>query len=319
MKMHKIIKKAALALSILFIYHGDAIAQIAPAPQPCDPGFYDQMRSRAWLEAEREIMQNQNLIFKPDSVLEYTCFDHFVAKAAWEGGDIFTHTTYFGGVPLIERESVYALNNVLERTVFASLDAYRGENFFHALLGGRGEFLDIGAGSVKAITPPPGTEIFAPNAYEYEPYTCDVMAKVWAKAKCLNFVHNADFADNDGFYPFEDLECAEGSPPGCKLIEGYKTFDEVREFPAGLECDPAVIDPRWEEEIITADNLDQELYLFQTPLGEIFFDVAERTIPGFCTDPILTGITIKTSKSTDAGADAVCSNPGCTYNGATCI
>ena len=44
------------------------------APQSCDSNYWRQLSSRAWLEAEREIMQNQNLIFKPDSVLQYTCF-----------------------------------------------------------------------------------------------------------------------------------------------------------------------------------------------------------------------------------------------------
>lgn len=40
----------------------------------CDPEYMQAMKARAWMEAQREISQNQNLIFKPDSVLEYSCF-----------------------------------------------------------------------------------------------------------------------------------------------------------------------------------------------------------------------------------------------------
>ena len=58
-------KRLLLALFLLVMPSEGALAQIAP--QPCDPQFFRQMESRAWLEAEREIMQNQNLIFKPDS------------------------------------------------------------------------------------------------------------------------------------------------------------------------------------------------------------------------------------------------------------
>ena len=39
---------------------------------PCDPDYYESLEARAWLEAQREITQNQNLIYKPDSALEYT-------------------------------------------------------------------------------------------------------------------------------------------------------------------------------------------------------------------------------------------------------
>ncbi|MGH1377552.1 MAG: hypothetical protein ACRBB3_01905 [Alphaproteobacteria bacterium] len=44
----------------------------------CDPEFWDVLKDRAWMEAQRELTQNQNLIPRPDSVLEMTCFDSFL-------------------------------------------------------------------------------------------------------------------------------------------------------------------------------------------------------------------------------------------------
>ena len=54
-----------------------AIAQGIPpiAESSCDPDYYDTLRHRAWQEAQREITMNYNFIPKPDSVLQYSCFD----------------------------------------------------------------------------------------------------------------------------------------------------------------------------------------------------------------------------------------------------
>ena len=47
------------------------------ADTACDPQFMDAIDARGFAEAARENAQNENLIFKPDSVLEYSCFlDH---------------------------------------------------------------------------------------------------------------------------------------------------------------------------------------------------------------------------------------------------
>lgn len=67
----------------------------------CDPEFWDVLTDRAWMEAQREITQNQNLIPRPDSVLEITCFDSFLdelgsysdsnfpSNPRWSGGASF--------------------------------------------------------------------------------------------------------------------------------------------------------------------------------------------------------------------------------------
>jgi hypothetical protein len=75
--------------ALTFPIHAFGQSAPAPAASSCDPAYYDTLQSRAWLEAQREITQNQNLIFKPDSVLQYTCFDKHLGavKKAIEGAD----------------------------------------------------------------------------------------------------------------------------------------------------------------------------------------------------------------------------------------
>src|SRR5690606_1147706 len=67
-----------IAAMALFVYSPESCASGASgqiAKQTCDTEVWKAMTQRAHLESEREIMQNQNLIFKPDSILHYTCFD----------------------------------------------------------------------------------------------------------------------------------------------------------------------------------------------------------------------------------------------------
>lgn len=72
--------KALLLLAGLFFTLPDPAA--AAASNACDPKYMDALESRAYLEAQREIAQNQNLILKPDSVLSYICFENLVSAVA---------------------------------------------------------------------------------------------------------------------------------------------------------------------------------------------------------------------------------------------
>src|SRR5690349_5990742 len=79
-------RKVLLAATACVAISGTAWAQSLPTT-PCDPEYMDALEARAYLEAQREVAQNQNFILKPDSVLEYTCFDmflgHFAADHNW--------------------------------------------------------------------------------------------------------------------------------------------------------------------------------------------------------------------------------------------
>ncbi len=61
----------------------------------CDADFMNQIYARAFLEAERENIINETVIRKPDSILEYSCFDDFVSRAADHAGPLFTETDEF--------------------------------------------------------------------------------------------------------------------------------------------------------------------------------------------------------------------------------
>lgn len=295
--MHKLLLLSLFTLLGVIAGQQQAFAQAVVAEQPCDPAVYQQMASRAWLESEREIMQNQNLIFKADSVLEYTCFDQFLSKAAWEGGDIFSHTTYFGPL-ILDRSPATGLEYALERTVYTPFEAYRTENFQHSLLGGRGHFV--------GLDNQPGTQIIATSTPQT--YNCAVMTEVWAVAKCLNFVENNRFNQTDSFYPFETIVGINGA----NNVRGYDEIIDTRHYPPGMECNSTGL-KQWTPASIEAANRGDALYQFQSPLGEIFLDVFRRTTPGACTAPIMTGVEVVLP----GGArhdDGVCSNPGCTFN-----
>ena len=125
----------------------------APAETSCDPVYYDTLESRAWLEAQREITQNQNLISKPDSVLRYSCFDKLADDFASATGSMFS-----GGADV----------SVAQDTA----DSFVQTNFsdvHNKALGGRSS-----------------------NVNSALDGSCDAMQKVWEQSQCMNFADNPD-------------------------------------------------------------------------------------------------------------------------------
>ncbi len=190
------VKFWAISVCALLLSHS-ATAQFAASP--CDPGYYESLEARAWLEAQREITQNQNLIFKPDSVLEYTCFDNHLRELADHANVMFSETTRWGTAvltaPVAQDEH---MDNALNLLVSSALATYDTANFGSFLLGGR----------VFAWAPATAPSEATGTGYVPEAtisttdtdYACDIMQAVWVKAKCLNFI---DSAANDGFFTFE--------------------------------------------------------------------------------------------------------------------
>lgn len=66
--------------------------------EACDADFMNQIYGRAFLEASRETMMTSIIIRKPDSVLEYTCFDQAAKAAADYGGPRFSESTRWQNV-----------------------------------------------------------------------------------------------------------------------------------------------------------------------------------------------------------------------------
>ncbi len=277
---------------LIVSFSGMANAQPVIAPQPCDTGYWDSLNARAWLETEREIMQNQNLIFKGDSVLEYTCFDRFVGHNRSNAAPIFSTEAFLGPA--------------LESVVGPSAKNYLTANFGGTYLGGRS--LELGAEmdwAVPFAEGVPGTT-----------YACDQMAGVWKLAKCANFLHHADFDLTDGFFPHRDMAGFQGTD----AVGGYDaTIPEARKW--GVVCGGVTgTYANWATPIDIAANINaiDQSYPFAIPTGQVFFDVADRLTPGHCQFSVETGVEIIIAPANDGGDDGVCTAPGCTWNGGGC-
>ncbi len=177
---------------------------IPPGPggeglQGCATNTWIAMVNQGVLEARRENLMHQRYIAKPDSILEYTCFNEQVELDGIFLGPVFSETdefVYEGDYELTDGEA-----SVLSFLGFDSLDAHLVSavqepvvefmlgSFDHGLLG--------------------ETE---PVAARGE--SCNIMANVWQASKCKNFGGPTEF------YTFEDL------------ID----FDP-REYPEGWDCE----------------------------------------------------------------------------------
>ena len=279
------------------------------APQTCDTQVWQTMEMRARMETEREIMQNQNLIFKPDSVLAYTCFDHFAEHAAQYGGVLFTHTTYWDGKEIIPWDSPNGMDHAIKTVVLDSMKTYMESNFgadgaSFSMLGDRGN--DLGASA--------GLGAYQTSLQGKGTYNCNVMSAVWKAAKCMNFIHNNNFEDIDGFYPFINLKGHDGGED----IQGYETINETRQYPTALACTSAfkVYQNTWVDAYRKSRNENSfgtmnKFYNFSIPLVQAYQDVREKVEPGQCGNAIYTGVTVIETEGTYA--DGVCTNPGCVY------
>lgn len=155
---------------------------------PCDPQYMDALESRAYLEAQREIAMNQNLIAKPDSVLEYTCFDRIMGTMARAPGDRgnFSESNRWGDIP---NHGATSLDEAFDRVVTVSLLSYITTNYGHTYLGGR----DTGNRTIQNVTGNAGA------------YACTEMQYVWNAARCMNFFHRTE----DRFHDFQYLSTNE--------------------------------------------------------------------------------------------------------------
>jgi len=177
----------------------------------CDGNFMNQIYSRAFLEGSREVIMSEQIIHKPDSVLEYTCFDQFINMAAHNAGTAFSESQKWSNtsVSLLTADdtasttiinqtapasllpdqlmhSVFSderLDNVLEDFLFDILQDYVDDNFDHTFMG---ESIiidnDINTSQIGANS-----------------YACTHMETIWNIARCI------DFGEDDRFRSFEHL------------------------------------------------------------------------------------------------------------------
>lgn len=165
--------RALAVIGLMGVMAGTASAQFAASS--CDTQYYQSLEARAWLEAQREVVQNQNLIFKPDSVLQYTCFDRHLSVLVSQSSNLLTGNSSFNG-------NTNQMRTPLNSIVLGPTRNYLNSNFNHSMLGGRTNI-----------------NYNVPNSLSAGNYSCNMMDRIWMQAKCMNFIHQTS---HDGFFTF---------------------------------------------------------------------------------------------------------------------
>jgi hypothetical protein len=156
----------SLLLATIILLSGLSAAR---AQDPlCEPELWTQMTQRATLLGQMDTSTVENLVYKPDSVLEYTCFNRFMGVSA-------ANVTYY--------MRPYYVTEIIQ----PSVTDYLYRNFGHTYMGGR-----LVAGGAGAA-PPAGT------------YVCDAMTYVWEMAKCFNF---SQTEPQDSIYGLDEFAAA---------------------------------------------------------------------------------------------------------------
>lgn len=313
--VQKLFKTAAQALALLILAANPLAAQttVTPAASPCDPNYFESLKSRAWMEAQREITQNQNLIFKPDSVFEYTCFDKFADELADHAKDMFSETQRWGPIPGITIDSMdTALNNLIGTALIKYIDQNFDKNSSkppeqYDLLGGR-------------LSPrPPNDSLPDDKRFDYTPkpiqghtfdsggnykgveYDCNMMNRVWMEAKCMDFI---DSTENDGFYTFQEYR------------DTTKADKDKRFLPSVCKDSGGRLYELWKNEILKATvNADPpDGTPWKEDLVQLFFDKVD---PVKCADatPIPTGVIVnRPDEEPTQFGEGVCAPSSCYAN-----
>lgn len=301
----------------------------------CDGNFMNQIYARAYMEASREVIINEQLIHKPDSVLEYTCFDQYIAMSAHFAGPIFSESDDFDNrsVDLETADDTqtttytvnYAdthLDDALDELLLDSLDNYITNNFSHTYLGGE-----------ATVDSSMNNTSIGGNSY-----SCSEMMTIWEIARCR------DIGEDDQFISFEDIaledprtliaECSPGMTPGAGSNTPM-TISETDPCPAA-GGGPFANTNVTNDIIRVANNCDFTFSVFDGV--NLLYELMKApgssigSGPAFtCADGIETGVmmnyrryslvndpppgdTAPVSMTYSTRPDMVCPNPGCFYD-----
>jgi hypothetical protein len=286
-----------LAMAVLAFSYPAATAR-AQSVTSCDPQYMDALEARAWMEAQREISMNQNLILKPDSVLEYSCFESFLDHVA--GQNLFSEMGCCGAEGL----GPTSMDSALTTAVADALDTYISLNFGHRLRGGRSPSLD-GQGAAPLID----------GVVSGGSYSCDLMQRVWDEAKCANFF---DEANHDGFFDFawfysNDPRTRNLSNPWSAANACASPISQVEANVAynGRANLYSAAENQWPGADATPYADDPIQPRFDLLLPEGAQNPSGGTVA--CAPPIPTGVCVRRGGGVAEYPDAVCPNPGCHY------
>lgn len=130
----------------------------------------------------------------------------------------------------------------------------------------------------------------------YDP--CKVMYNVWNVAKCWNFLDDGPNANRDAFWSFDSLD----------------SMDDLRLVPSACNNGPdwtslrdtAYDDPPWRTD-------------FYSKSSTVYSLVGLKLKPGTCNGPVSKNHVVVKSYPAGSYPDGICTNPGCIYNGSTCV
>ncbi|MCB1592935.1 MAG: hypothetical protein KDI90_10850 [Alphaproteobacteria bacterium] len=339
----------SLAFACLFLVLSAGSVLAAAVPDTCDEDFWDVLRARAWEEANREITQNQNLIAKPDSVLQYICFDRYMnhlARYAENGGpedpdnrgntftdipyDLYVLLRQIAGIVDPDLTEGLDMNSVLEILILDSLTdgvsllSIADPGGAQAAACGRGFYIDENFGHTMLGGRSTISGAFPSNVSDSN-YNCNRMRQVWDAAKCYNF----QTAANDAFFIFQNYEATEAAGDDYRLLENSppdNCADLDTNF-ADLICNfvnhgtPSIPLPPgwpwgggaptvWTTAFPAANPLPGAAGGSDSALS--FFNLLDPTACGGIT-PVKTGLIVTRPGVASQYTDAVCPAPGCWY------
>lgn len=287
---------ACVVVAASFMQVDRSCAQGAQPKTPCDPEYMDALEARAWLEAQREITQNQNLIFRPESVLELSCFDKFLDEAASN----FAQHRQFSETDRWDRHPQHFSNTTTDDALtFVVLQPFN--EYFRSNFSPDQQYGDYLNNRTQGQNHRPSQRVSGGD------YGCAEMQKVWQLARCMQFNPEAENRF-DGFFDFQYYESTDPrtesntwnlmcQTPDSRIAtarqaafnQDQELFDVGPDNDTGSEAAEGNGTPYREDDIVT--HLD-------------------KVLPGSCNHCVRTGIQVQRP---DMGQfdEQVCTNPGC--------
>ncbi len=230
----------------------------------CDADFMNQIYARAFIESDREVAVAQQYVTKPNSVLEFSCFDTVAKEFLETYNPVFSaDTSSPGAVP--EGRSY---SNFIKLSVQSHLSTSYGHDYVSS---GTGE------------------------AYSDELSPCDSLMSAQFLSRCANFD-----TLGEGFYSFDTLTNVDPrvgpygvSCPGTAVTEDllkvatndefkYAAFDIFEEYPEQV-TEPACSDP-----VGTGLFYEAPSEISWTTLGEYIFGSSQAYEHKVCVNPLCT-------------------------------
>jgi hypothetical protein len=255
------------------------------------------------LEAQREISMNKNIIAKPDSVLELTCFEEQLDKLADTVDTLgFSGNAVVGVVTILRFGS---MARYLTDLVAEPLFSYINTNFRHEYVDNRLLGLDYSYGSLPVVV----------NGS----YVCTEMIAIWNAARCLDYMSDSDtdrfrtldwYTNNSGDHRRRNIDTiiqCQGNALYMDLFGGL-TADDALDIAYNNNTAPYVVNNPNDTTPYLEDPIQTFLDLILPP---------PLTSTNSCGPAIPTGVTVQRTNPPGgipaAYDDGVCANPGCYY------